>query len=347
MALITIERHIMETQRSHPEATGTLTNLLYDIALSAKIIARETSRAGLVNIIGSTDNANIFGEVQQKLDIFAHDTLFRMNDHTGRLCAMASEEHDEIIPIPERFPKGKYVLVYDPLDGSGNVDVNASIGTIFAVHRKITEGEEGQLADVAQRGRDIVAAGYIVYGPSTMFVYSTGYGVHGFTLDPSVGEFLLSHPEMQIPKTPKYYSVNQGHQRNWTTGIKRYIDWLQAIDDPSRKPLDGRYMGALVADFHRILLKGGVYFYPGDMIVPDQPSGKLRLVYECAPLAYLVEQAGGYGSDGLSNLLDIQPHSLHQRVPLFIGNRELVEQAERFITEYDGEWAAAYRRLRG
>lgn len=341
--LVTIERHILDQQRDYPNATGTFSDLLYDIALAAKIIHRETTRAGLANILGSTNNVNVQGEEQQKLDVFADQTIFRMNDHTGRLCVMASEEHEDVIHIPERFPCGKYVLVFDPLDGSGNVDVNASIGTIFAIHRKVSEGPRGELKDVLQAGRNLAAAGYIVYGPSTMLVYSTGLGVHGFTLDPSVGEFLLSHPNMQIPSRPKYYSCNQGNQKYWTPGVQRYMNWLQGRDEANREPLDGRYMGALVADFHRILLKGGVYIYPGDLNDPAKPSGKLRLVYECAPLAFLVEQAGGYASDGLGNLQDIEPHALHQRVPLFIGNRELVQKAEHFVQNYDHEWIAAYR----
>jgi len=341
--LITIERHIIDQQRQYPNATGTFTQILQDMALAAKIIAREARRAGLVNILGATDSLNASGEVQQKLDIFADQTIFKMNDHTGRLCVMASEEHEDILPIPPHFPCGRYALVFDPLDGSGNPDVNASIGTIFALLRKVSLGERGALADVLQAGREIAAAGYIVYGPSTMMVYSTGQGVHGFTLDSSLGEFILSHPNMRIASAPRYYSTNQGNERYWTQGVRRFVDWLQAKDDPSRKPLDGRYMGALVADFHRILLKGGIYLYPGNL---QNPAGKLRLIYECAPLAYLIEQAGGYASDGLGNILDIQPHTLHQRVPLFIGDRLLVEQAERFIQMYDTEWIAAYRAAR-
>lgn len=344
--IVTIERHITETQREHPHATGALSSVLYDIALAAKIIARETTRAGLVNILGSAGQFNVQGEEQQKLDVFAHNTIFRMNDHTGRLCLMASEEHEDIIPIPQKYPCGKYVLVFDPLDGSSNVDVNASIGTVFAIHRKISDGPRGELKDVLQAGREIVAAGYVVYGPSTMLVYSTGNGVHGFTLDPSVGEFLLSHPFMRVPDRPKYYSCNQGNEKYWTPGIQRFVAWLQAKDEPGRKPLDARYTGALIADFHRTLLQGGVYFYPGDLRDPARPAGKLRLIYECAPLAFLSEQAGGYASDGVGRILDIQPHSLHQRVPLFIGDRELVLQAERFIHEHDAVWIEAYRRVR-
>lgn len=259
-ALMTIERHILEKQKEHPNASGALTQLLYDIALAGKLIARETTRAGLVNILGAYGSTNVQGEEQMKLDVFADQTIFRMNDHTGRLCVMASEENEHILPIPERFPVGKYVLVYDPLDGSGNVDVNASIGTIFAIHRKISADERGTQEDVMQSGRKIVAAGYIVYGPSTMMVYSTGQGVDGFTLDPSVGEFLLSHPDIRLPNKPKYYGCNQGNEKYWTDGVKAYLNWIRAVGDDTRKPLDGRYMGALVADFHRILLRAASTF---------------------------------------------------------------------------------------
>jgi fructose-1,6-bisphosphatase I len=345
-SLITIERHIMDQQRDYPHASGIFSELLYDIALAAKIIARETTRAGLVNIVGTAGSTNIQGEEQMKLDVFADQTIFRMNDHTGRLCVMASEEHEEIMPIPDRYPCGKYVLVFDPLDGSGNVDINASIGTIFAIHRKVSSGPRGDLSDVLQAGREIAAAGYIVYGPSTMMVYSTGLGVHGFTLDPSVGEFLLSHPNIKFPAKPRYYGTNQANSRHWTVGVNKFLDHLLAMDDPARQPLDGRYMGALVADFHRMLLKGGVYMYPGDLRDPQKPGGKLRLIYECAPLSFIAEQAGGYGSDGLGNVLDIQPHTLHQRVPLFIGDKALVQKAEALIQAHDAEWIARYQAYR-
>jgi len=337
--LVTIERHILDQQRKHPHATGTLSGLLYDIALGAKIIARETTRAGLVNILGAADNTNVHGEMQQKLDVFANDTFRRLNDHTGRLCVMASEESEDIIHIPAHYPCGTYVLLYDPLDGSTNIDVNTSIGTIFAIHRKISPGERGTLDDVLQPGRSLVAAGYVIYGPSTMLVYSTGMGVHGFTLDPSVGEFLLSHENIRIPEKPLYYSVNQGYEKYWTPGVRRYVKWLQGIYGEGRKPLGARYAGALVTDFHRNLLRGGVFLYPGDS---QKPGGKLRLTYEAAPLAFLAEQAGGYASDGLGNILDLQPTGLHKRVPFFVGNRSLVEEAERFIREYDQEWVAGY-----
>lgn len=334
--ITTIERHILEEQQYHPEATGELTYLLYDIALAGKIIASHTNRAGLVEILGQADgNVNVQGEVVQRLDVFADQTLFRLTDHTGRLCVIASEEHEHIVPIPEKFPAGKYVLLYDPLDGSSNIDYNVSIGTIFAIYRRISEeGTPGTLEDCLQPGRDIVAAGYLLYGASTMLVYSAGRGVHGFTLDPSVGEFLLSHPNIRIPETPRYYSVNQGYQRKWSEGVQRYVEHLQGLDGES-KGLPARYVGSLVADFHRNILSGGVYFYPGEVSQDGKPAGKLRLLYEANPLAYLAEQAGGYASNGEERILDIQPEKLHQRVPLFIGNRELVEKAEEFIRTYD------------
>jgi fructose-1,6-bisphosphatase I len=342
--LVTIERHILDQQRKIPQATGVFSELLYDIALAAKVIARETTRAGLVNILGSADNTNVHGEEQQKLDVFADMTIFRMCDHTGRLCVMASEESEDIRAIPDQYPRGKYVLLYDPLDGSGNIDVNGSVGTIFAIHRKVSTGDHGTLDDVLQPGRDLAGAGYIIYGPSTMMVYSTGHGVHGFTLDPSVGEFLLSHEYIQIPQQPVYYSVNQGNEKYWTPGVRRYVKWLQGIYGEGRQPLQARYVGSLVADFHRNLLHGGVYIYPADLRDPSKPAGKLRLTYEAAPLAYLAEQAGGAASDGTGRILDIKPTKLHQRIPFFVGNQALVSRAEEFIRDYDQEWLAQYAR---
>ena len=334
--IITIERHILQGERSHPEATGTLTNLLYDLALAGKVIASNTTRAGLAEILGRTKEVNVQGEIVQKLDRFADQTIYRINDHTGRLAAMASEEKEGIIPIPENYPTGKYILLYDPLDGSSNIDVNIPTGTIFAIYHRITESGPGTMQDMLQPGRNLVAAGYIVYGSSTMLVYSTGTGVHGFTLDPIVGEFLLSHPEIKIPNNPNYFSVNMGYSNYWTKGVKKYVDYLQGAGD-SLINLSMRYVGSLVADFHRNLLAGGVFCYPADTKDPTKPSGKLRLLYEAAPLAFIAEQAGGYASNGKTNILDITPESLHQRTPLFIGNRELVLKAEEFIRHNDPE----------
>lgn len=345
-SIVTIERHILDKQRLYPGATGQLTNLLYDIALAAKLIARETTRAGLAGILGMTESENIYGERQQKLDLYADDMIYKMNDHTERLCAMASEEHDELIPIPARFGAGKYVLLYDPLDGSSNIDVNVSVGTIFAIHRKISQGARGTLEDVLQPGRNLVAAGYVIYGSSTMLVYSTGQGVHGFTLDPGVGEFLLSHDDIRMPERPKYYSTNQGNEQHWTEGVRRYTRWLQGMEEPQRAALSHRYIGSMVSDFHRNLLRGGVFYYPGDTQDANMPYGKMRLMFEVQALAFLAEQAGGYASDGIGNVLDIQPHMLHQRVPLFMGNRPLVAQAEAFIREHDADWVAMYRPYR-
>lgn len=340
--IITIERHILEQQKNFPGATGIFTQLLYDMALSAKIISRETNRAGLTDILGAAGAENIHGERQQKLDVFADDIIFRMNDHTGRLCAMASEEHEEIIEIPPHYDTGKYVLLYDPLDGSSNIDVNVAVGTIFSVHRKVTDGVYGTMTDMLQPGNRLAAAGYVIYGSSTMMVYTTGQGVHGFTLDNSVGEFLLSHPNIRVPDIAMYYSANHGNEKYWTPGVRRYIKLLQGIHGEGAKPLSHRYTGSLVADFHRNLLRGGVFVYPGDMFDPKKPYGKLRLMYEAQALAFIVEQAGGYASDGVGSVLDIVPHDLHQRVPLFIGNRDLVEMAESFVSQYDKQWIAAY-----
>lgn len=323
----TIERFIVENQPDY--ARGEFTNLLYDIALAAKIIAVKTNRAGLVNILGQSGLENVQGERQQKLDLFADETIFNMCDHTGRLCAMASEEREELIQIPERFRMGSYVLVYDPLDGSSNIDVNVSIGTIFGIFRTVDWDLRGRVEDVLQPGRNMVAAGYVLYGASTMLVYSTGQGVHGFTLNPELGEFLLSHPNLRLPEPAAYYSVNTSYYRRWSSGVQKYLRWLQGQegDDPH---LSSRYIGSLVADFHRNLLRGGVFCYPGEM---NKPSGKLRLLYEAAPLAFLVEQAGGYATDGKRSILDILPDSIHQRTPLFIGNRSLVERVEHYLIE--------------
>lgn len=336
--IVTIERHILDQQRAHPEATGVFTSLLYDIALAAKIIAHETSRAGLVEALGLAGKMNVQGEAQMKLDVFANQTIIRMNSYTGRLAVMASEEEPDIVPIPEGYPTGRYVLVFDPLDGSSNIDVNASIGTIFGIYRRVSTDGPPSLVDCLQPGRDLAAAGYIIYGSSIMMVYTTGNGVHGFTLDPGVGEFLLSHPDIRIPPEPKYYSVNQGNERYWSEGVRRFTRWLQGMEEQEpRKPLSARYIGSLVADFHRNLLEGGIFYYPADFKDPRKPGGKLRLLYEAAPLAFIAHHAGGYASDGRRPTLDIVPESLHQRTALFIGNRDLVQKAESFIACYDGQ----------
>jgi fructose-1,6-bisphosphatase I len=327
--IITIERHIIDMERQHPEATGAFSTILYDLAFAAKMIAREVSMAGLVDILGGTDERNIHGEDVQKLDAWAHDVIYKALDHCGHLACMASEEAEDFLPIPDRFRAGKYVLLYDPLDGSSNIDANVSIGTIFSIHRKITEGERGTVVDCLQPGSEQVAAGYVVYGSSTMLVYSTGHGVHGFTLDPSIGEFLLSHPQIRIPSPGRrIYSVNEGNYASWSPGQQAFVDHLKGIDGSNQKPFSSRYIGSLVADFHRNLLYGGIFMYPGDA---KNPNGKLRLLYEAAPLAFLAEHAGGRGSTGSQDIRDVVPTSLHQRVPLYLGSKEWVDLAERYL----------------
>jgi len=333
--IITIERHILAEQQIHPEATGVLTSILYDLALAGKFIASQTTRAGLSEILGATEDVNIQGETQMKLDQIADQTIIRLNDHTGRIAVMASEEHEHLLAIPDGFPVGKYVLLFDPLDGSSNIDYNASIGTIFAIHRRLSDDGPGTLEDCLQPGNRLVVSGYMIYGSSTMLVYTSGNGVHGFTLDPMVGEFLLTHPNIRIPKKPRYYSANHGNESYWSEGVKKYTHWLQGMDG-EQKPLSLRYIGSLVGDFHRTLLSGGVFYYPADHHDPSKPSGKLRLTYEAAPLSFIASQAGGYASDGEKSILDIQPHSLHQRTPLYIGDRKLVEKAEEMVRKYDG-----------
>ena len=330
-SIVTIERHILEQQRYHPEATGMLTSLLYDLALAGKMIASQMSKAGLAQILGKTGDINIQGEQVMKLDKLADETIYMLNDHTGRLAVMASEEHENIISIPEKFPVGKYVLLFDPLDGSSNIDYNTGVGTIFAIyHRESPDNTPGTLEDCLQAGRKLVAAGYIVYGASTMFVYSTGHGVHGFTLDPSIGEFLLSHENIRIPANPTYYSVNNGYFTRWSPGVQKFTQYLQNMTSETSS-ISMRYVGSLAVDFHRTLLAGGIFYYPADISKPD---GKLRLAYEAIPLAFIAEQAGGYCSNGLQNILNIKPKSLHQRTPFFIGNRTLVKMAEDYIQKH-------------
>ena len=328
-SVVTIERHIIDQEREHPEATGAFSNLLYDIALAAKMIAREVRMAGLVDILGAAGQQNASGDEVKKLDMWAHEAMFKALDHTGHLCCMASEESESFMAIPDQFPVGDYALVYDPLDGSSNIDANVSIGTIWSIHRKVSKHPRGCEEDVVQSGRKQVAAGYVLYGSATMLVYTTGAGVHGFTLDPSIGEFLLSHPNIKLPRNPqRIYSTNEGNYVNWSEGQRKYIDYLKGVDGKNPKPFSARYIGSLVADLHRTLLYGGVFMYPGDR---KNPRGKLRLLYEAAPLGFITEQAGGRASDGERDILDIEPSGLHDRTPLYMGNKEFVEEAERFL----------------
>ena len=326
-SVVTIERYIIEQERMHPEATGELSGILYDMALAAKMISSRVRRAGLADILGATELENVQGEIQQKLDVFSNETIIKAMDHGGRLCAMASEEAPDIIQIPEGFRCGKYCLLFDPLDGSSNIDVNVPVGTIFSVLRKITPGKHGDLEDMLQPGRRQVAAGYVIYGSSTMLVYTTGQGVHGFTLDPSIGEFLLSHPNIRIPDPGRYLSVNDSYEQHWEENVKALMRRYRGLDG-ERKAMNVRYVGSLVADFHRNLLGGGVFAYPANR---RSPRGKLRLLYEASPLAMIVEQAGGAASNGSRRILDLQPTELHERTPLFIGSKSDVEIANSML----------------
>ncbi|HET9424921.1 MAG TPA: class 1 fructose-bisphosphatase [Gemmatimonadaceae bacterium] len=326
-SVVTIERYIIEQERLHPEATGELSGILYDLALAAKMIAMKVRSAGLADIIGSAESENIQGEVQQKLDVLSNDIIVKALDHGGRLCAMASEEEPDIIQIPDRFKCGKYCLMFDPLDGSSNIDVNVPVGTIFSVVQKITPGRHGELADFLQAGHQQVAAGYVIYGSSTMLVYTTGQGAHGFTLDPALGEFLLSHPDIRMPEAGRYLSVNDSYEQYWAPDVVTLMRKYKGLAD-GRKPLNGRYVGSLVADFHRNLLGGGIFAYPANT---RSPKGKLRLLYEANPLAFIVEQAGGAAIDGSKRILDVQPTELHQRTPLFIGSKNEIEVARQTL----------------
>ncbi len=330
----TITQHILNQQREKPEATGAFTHILYELIVAAKVISKEVNKAGLVDILGSTGEINIQDEAVQKLDVFANRIIVERMQHIGQLCCMGSEEIADLIDIPPQYPKGNYILLFDPLDGSSNIDVNISIGTIFGIYKKV--GDETDinflLHEVLQPGIRQVAAGYFVYGSSTIMVYTTGNGVHGFTLFPSVGEFLLSHEDIRIPEKGNIYSVNESNYPYWDENTRSLVDYFKMKDKESGRPYTARYVGSLVADFHRNLLKGGIFMYPADLKDPKKPSGKLRLMVEANPLAMVVEQAGGYASDGHGPILDIQPTDLHQRVPLYIGSRKDVELAEEFIS---------------
>ncbi len=323
----TLERHLLDRQRRMPEATGDFTGLFQQICLAAKIIGSRVSKAGLSGILGRTGSTNVQGEQVQKLDDFANRTIVSTVEAGGHVCVMGSEEVEEPIPIPSQYPQGKYVLQFDPLDGSGNIDINASIGTIFSIHRRLTpDGQPGTIRDLLQPGSDIVAAGYVVYGSSNMLVYSTGDQVDGFTYDPGVGEFFLSHPNIRIPKRGGIYSINEGNYHKWDEGVRRWVDWIKSPAD-GKEAYRLRYIGAMVADLHRTLLRGGIFVYPHDS---KNKQGKLRLLYEAAPMAFLVEAAGGSASDGKRRILTIQPEKLHQRTPVFMGSPDDVEDALRF-----------------
>jgi fructose-1,6-bisphosphatase I len=327
--IVTIERHIIDQERRVPEARGAFSGILTDMALAAKVISRKVNMAGLLDVLGGAGHRNVQGEEVQKLDVFAQNVIYRAMDHTGHLACMASEEVEDFIPIPDKFPTGDYVLVFDPLDGSSNIDLNISIGTIFGLFRRVSDAPRGALEDCLQPGLKQVAAGYVIYGSSTMMVYTAGAGVYGFTLDPSIGEFILSHPDIRIPDAPAGpYSANDAYYPGWSPAVREFVDRIRARNGSS-----ARYVGSLVADVHRTLLRGGIFLYPAD---PKSPEGKLRLVYEANPLAMIVEAAGGKASTGRASVLELTPSSLHQRTPLFIGSPGLVEEVETLIASRDG-----------
>ncbi len=329
LKFMTLARFIIEQEKLHPEATGELSKLIHDLSLAAKVISLEVNKAGLADILGFTGDINVQGEQVKLLDVFAHNMMFNAMDHGGHLCIMASEEEEDIIHIPPKFKVGKYVLLFDPLDGSSNIDANISIGTIFSIFKRLTpDGTPGTLEDCLQEGFKQVAAGYIVYGSSTIMVYTAGHGVHGFTLDPSFGEFLLSHENIKTPKKGKIYSINEGNYLYWHHGLKKYIKWLQEEDEATERPYTSRYIGSMVADIHRNMLYGGIYMYPADS---RNPEGKLRLMYECNPMSFIIEAAGGRASNGKQRILEIKPESLHQRTPIFIGCEEDVKMVEEFM----------------
>ncbi|GAB5556728.1 MAG: class 1 fructose-bisphosphatase [Schleiferiaceae bacterium] len=329
----TLGEFIVEKQNEFPFATGELSQLLTSIRLAAKVCNREINKAGLADILGAIGTENVQGEKQMKLDVFANDTFITALKNQGAVCGVASEEEDDFIIFNDEIHNdAKYVVLMDPLDGSSNIDVNVSVGTIFSIYRRVTPvGSPVTLEDFLQPGSAQVAAGYVVYGSSTMLVYTSGHGVNGFTLDPSIGVFCLSHPNMQIPKEGKIYSINEGNYVHFPYGVKKYLKYCQEFDKDSNRPYTSRYIGSLVSDFHRNLLKGGIYIYPKGTLAP---KGKLRLLYECNPLAFIAEQAGGVASDGKQRIMDIQPTELHQRVPYFIGSETMVKKAEEFISTY-------------
>lgn len=313
-----LTKFLYEEQRRHPNSSGNFTDLFTDLARGAKIISRDVNRAGLINILGSADCTNVQGEDVQKLDIIANDALVATMEHGGQLAGMASEEVEDIIPIPKQYPKGDYVLLFDPLDGSSNIDVNVSVGTIFSILKKKSSGDDAELSDFLQSGSEQVCAGYFIYGSSTMLVYTTGNGVHGFTLDPSVGEFLLSHENIKVPEQGTIYSLNESNSSKWHDSTYKFIKKAK------ERGCKARYVGSLVADFHRNLLKGGVFLYPSDKATP---KGKLRLLYEANPMAFIIEQAGGSASSGTEDIMDIKAEELHQRTPLIIGSKHDVAEA--------------------
>lgn len=325
----TLGQFIIEKQNDFPYAKGELSRLLRDIGIAAKIVNREVNKAGLVNILGDAGSTNIQGENQKKLDVYANEQFIAALSSGGECCIVASEENDELVRIDSAVSKNaKYIVAIDPLDGSSNIDVNVAVGTIFSIYRRVSKEGQAQLSDVLQAGTEQVAAGYIVYGSSTMLVYTTGKGVNGFTLDPSIGEFCLSHPNLKIPTSGTIYSINEGNYVHFPDGVKKYIKYCQVEDLATKRPYTSRYIGSMVADIHRSIIKGGIFIYP---TTSSAPSGKLRLVYECNPMAFIIEQAGGKATNGFQRILELPVTDLHQRSAIFIGSADMVSQAESFI----------------
>lgn len=329
----TLGEFIIGNQKDFPYAKGELSALLSSIRLAGKMVNQEINKAGLAEILGKFGSDNVQGEEQMKLDVLANDLFISTLRSRGEICGIASEEMEDFVSFEDEIHKdAKYVVLIDPLDGSSNIDVNVTVGTIFSIYRRISEpGTPATLEDFLQPGNRQVAAGYLAYGTSTMLVFTTGNGVNGFTYDPGIGSFFLSHPKMQIPEDGKIYSINEGNYVHFPEGVKKYIKWCQELDPATNRPLTSRYIGSLVADFHRNLLKGGVYIYPKGT---KAPKGKLRLLYECNPMAFLMEQAGGAASDGYTRIMDLNPAELHERVPFFCGSKTMVAKAEEFMDEY-------------
>lgn len=323
---VTVTEHLLIQQKRAPSATGHFTSLLHDLILSAKIISRSVSKAGLLDVLGGTGEINVQGENVQKLDEFANRVLLYRMERSGVLCAMASEECEELVPVSASFPRGDYILIFDPLDGSSNIDVNINVGTIFSILRR-KSGVKGEVSveELLGPGSEQVAAGYFLYGTSTMLVYTTGQGVHGFTLDPSVGEFLLSHPDIRIPEEGQIYSVNEGNWHHWDEPTRKAVDYFKQPSPSRKEPCSMRYVGSLVADFHRTLIYGGIFLYPADHR-RGKAQGKLRYLCEASPLAFVAENAGGLATDGTKRILDMRPAALHDRVPLVIGSKRDVEK---------------------
>lgn len=327
--MLTLEQFIIDRQEQFPHSTGAFSRLIRDVSVAAKLVNWHMRRAGLIDVAGASGEVNVQGEVQQKMDALAHDEFVRALRRGGECCLIGSEEHAEAIPLrADDSDGGKYIVLMDPLDGSSNIEVNISVGTIFSIYRLADGVEEATLEAALQPGVDQVGAGYVVYGSSTMLVYSTGFGVNGFTLDPSLGEFLLSHPGIRTPDDGRMYSINEGNYESFEPGLKQYIKWMQQDDPATERPYSTRYIGSFVADFHRNLLKGGLYIYPA---TEASPEGKLRLMYEANPMAYIVEQAGGLATDGIARILEKNPRTLHQRTPLYIGSRQMVNRAGDFL----------------